>query len=379
MTLLIITIALTLFYLGLILYFLWGWKRMKSFVIADNPIPKGISVIVPARNEEANISYLIKDLINQHYPPDLFEIIVIDDHSTDQTAQIVGSFKKKNLRLLFLKDFVPKGFVGSSFKKLGISTAISYAKFPLIVTTDADCRVNPNWLSTISSFHQQYAPNMATGPVLIQNPTGLVGWFQALDASAMALITGATLNLRQPILCNGANLSYQANKFNEIDGFDGIDLQPSGDDVLLMQKFHRIFHSVPGFVLHKQAIVYTIPEKSWRTLISQRKRWTSKAGQYRKKGITFVLLLVYFFNASLLALLALSLFYPQFLFWVSVVFTLKISGEALVVGYSAKWFGTKGALTWLVPVSLAYIPYVLLVGFLGIFTPHTWKGRKINP
>src|SRR5215213_7614268 len=97
--LLMLTTAFLLLYALLIFYYFYHWLHVKNFSVSD----EGnifISVVVAARNEEKNIAALIKALQQQTYSPDLFEIIIVDDHSTDRTAEIVQGFSNDHIHLI---------------------------------------------------------------------------------------------------------------------------------------------------------------------------------------------------------------------------------------------------------------------------------------
>ncbi len=97
-----------------------------------------VSIIIAARNEEKKIGKCIKSLISQTYPENKFEIIITDDHSTDNTVAVINSFQKENIRIINLADFTQNKIL-NSYKKKSIETALQFAKGELIVTTDADC------------------------------------------------------------------------------------------------------------------------------------------------------------------------------------------------------------------------------------------------
>ncbi len=148
MILLLIFIFLFICYSILILYYWQSWRSIPDFTLSNQTVSTFISVIIPARNEEENIGNLLKALQEQTYPKELFEIIVVDDHSTDKTAEIVAQFE--NVKLLHLEDDI-----NNSYKKKAIETGIAAASGELIVTTDADCIPSSEWLQTIASFKKK--------------------------------------------------------------------------------------------------------------------------------------------------------------------------------------------------------------------------------
>ena len=129
-----------------------------------------------------------------------------------------------------------------------METAIGLAKGNLIVTTDADCIVQPEWLQTIASYYEEFGPVFIAAPVVYTNPLHgdsffkkLLKIFQSLDFITLQGITGASVYKKFHNMCNGANLAYEKKVFNEVGGFEGIDQIASGDDMLLMHKIQKIY------------------------------------------------------------------------------------------------------------------------------------------
>ena len=304
MILLYITIGLFIFYSILILFYRTGWRELKPFSQTDQKPSIKISVIIPARNEEDNIVKLLSSLEKQTYPSHLFEVIVVDDHSTDNTAAAVNGYSfAKLIRLEF--DNI------NSYKKKAIETGIAAATGDLIVTTDADCIVQSNWLKTIASFKEKTNTVFIAAPVVLENESNLLQTFQTLDFLVLQVITAASVQKRFHNMCNGANLAYEREAFFEVNGFTGIDHIASGDDMLLMQKIAERFPGKVSYLLSKDVIVTTRAAKTWKEFFSQRIRWASKATDYNDIKIFSTLFLVYFFNCALLALFITGFWLPS--------------------------------------------------------------------
>jgi cellulose synthase/poly-beta-1,6-N-acetylglucosamine synthase-like glycosyltransferase len=379
MAVIIITILLFLIYAGLIIYYRKSWVEIPitnwQLPIGNYPSAR-ISVIIPARNEEENIGACLRSVTNQSYAADLYEVIIVDDFSTDKTAEIVNSFADKNVSLIFLKDFIDEKI--NSYKKKAIDVAISKAKGDLIVTTDADCIVPDTWLQSIASFYEKYHPAFIAAPVAFYGENTFLQIFQALDFMTLQGITGAAVHKKFHNMCNGANLAYEKKIFLEVNGFAGINNIASGDDMLLM---HKIFDRYPDKVLFLKspdAIVHTKPAASLKEFFNQRIRWASKADKYTDKKITGVLVLVYLFNAWIIFLGILSLFYGVFFFWFIGVLIAKTIVELFFLYPVAKFF-KKEKLLWWFPVSQPFhILYIIIAGWLGKFGSYKWKERKVK-
>jgi biofilm PGA synthesis N-glycosyltransferase PgaC len=371
MILLYITIGLFILYSILILFYRGGWLELKPFSQTDHEPLIKISVIIPARNEEENIGKLLSSLDRQTYSRHLFEVIVVDDHSADNTAAIVNSYPFAKLIRLELDNI-------NSYKKKAIETGISAASGDLIVTTDADCIVQVNWLKTIASFKEKTNAVFIAAPVVLANESNILQRFQALDFIVLQGITAASVQKRFHNMCNGANLAYEKKVFFEVNGFTGIDHIASGDDMLLMQKIAQHFPAKVSYLLSKDAIVTTRAAKTWKEFFSQRIRWASKATNYNDIKIFITLFLVYFFNCALLALFV-SGFWMHFL-WLGLIsiLILKTIIELTFIYPVAKFYNKQNLIKWFPFFQPLHIVYTVIAGWLGVFGNFEWKGRRVK-
>lgn len=370
MALLYIIIALFVFYSLLILYYWLAWKSAPVYI---PDISKGlkISLIIPARNEAKNIGALLSSLQRQTYPRELFEIIVVDDSSSDETANVVRQYPK--VTLLHLNE---SGV--NSYKKKAIETGITASSGEWIVTTDADCTVQPEWLQTIVSYQQKTNAVLIAAPVDLNCNVTLLQIFQATDFMILQAITGASVHKKIHSMGNGANLAYEKKSFYEVSGFAGIDNIASGDDMLLI---HKIWKRYPGklhYLKSKKAIVTTQPMQTWKTFFNQRIRWASKAKQYDDKRITVVLLLVYLFNLSFLALVVAGFFCYYYWLWLAGFWIVKTLVEWPLAYSTSVFFDKQKLLKYFFFFQPLHIVYIILSGLLGQLGKYEWKGRKVK-
>lgn len=336
------------------------------------------SIIIPARNEADNIGQLLESILEQTYSRNLFEVIVVDDHSTDDTAAIVKKFE--GVKLLQLnEDRI------NSYKKKAIETGISAAQNDWIVCTDADCIVTPEWIQTFASFISDNEPVFVAAPVsfiggdaLKEKKKSILYIFQALDFLTLQGITGASVAGKKHNMCNGANLAYKRKVFYEVDGFKGIDNIASGDDMLLMHKIWKRYPGQISYLKSKKAIVETAAAPTWKAFFNQRIRWASKATSYDDKRIFIVLLLVYLLNCSFLALLVLAFFSIIYLYAFLILIVLKTLIEITFVGRVSQFFNRQHLLKYFFFFQPLHIGYTIISGFLGTFGSYEWKGRKVK-
>lgn len=389
MQLILLSIAILLFvlYAALIFYYAISWRNIPSFNFQPSTFNYKLSIIIPARNEEENIAACLRSVCHQSYPKDLYEVIVVDDHSTDNTAAIVKKFAAQNVKLLSLKDETG-GRQLNAYKKKAIEIAIAHATGELIVTTDADCIVKENWLQTIASFYQQTNAAFIAMPVAYDCNSSFLQIFQSLDFMTLQGITGASVYKKIHSMCNGANLAYTKKAFEEVNGFKGIDNIASGDDMLLMHKIYKQHPDKVFFLKSKEVIVHTTPMKTVKEFLNQRIRWASKADKYDDKRIFAVLFLVYFFNVLLLITPVIaviknyqvSIIHYQFtLFRMWLVLLIGKTFIELVFLFPVAKFFNKQMLLWLFPMAQPFhIIYTVVAGWLGRFGSYQWKQRQVQ-
>ncbi len=353
------------------LYYRAGWQQVPVFVAEGFSPEIKISIIIPARNEEENIGALLESIREQTYPGHLYDVIVVDDHSEDKTAEIVKKFP-------FAKLIQPKFENINSYKKKAIESGIAVAAGELIVTTDADCEVPPNWLKTIAAFKVEKKAVFIAAPVLIENNRSLLQIFQTLDFLVLQGITAAAVHAKTHNMCNGANLAYERNAFLKADGFSGIDTIASGDDMLLMDKIASLYPDKYFYLLSREAIVTTNAAKSWKDFFSQRIRWASKATHYKDLKIFSALLLVYCFNLLFLILLVIGFLEPGFWIVLAASLGIKTIIELLFIYPVAKFYNKTKLLNYFIFFQPLHILYTIIAGWLGLFSHFEWKGRKVK-
>lgn len=390
---LIIVIFISVLYAALIIYYRFAWSSIRNYDLRmrnDEPINRStkLSIIIPARNEAQNIAACIDSILNQSYPKVFFEVIIVDDHSEDNTAAIVKKYAAQNVKLISLSDHVSDKL--NSYKKKAIEVAVAQASGTLIITTDADCIAPKNWLRTIASFYEEKKPAFIAAPVAIDCSLRFIEIFQSLDFMTLQGITGAVVSKKQMTMCNGANMAYERSAFYEVNGFAGIDNIASGDDMLLMHKICERYPERVLFLKSKAAIVHTAPVHTIGQFFNQRIRWASKADKYDDKRILPVLALVYLFNVLFLALPIISIFNNDGIqstnqlinqstisIWLYLLLFKTI--VELTFLYPVAGFFNKQSLLWLFPLMQPFhILYTIIAGWLGKFGKYKWKGRSVQ-
>jgi glycosyltransferase involved in cell wall biosynthesis len=371
-TILVISVLLMLAYALLIRRYDDAFtKSSKNFSIADTEATQLVTVIIPARNESANIKACLSALMAQTYPRSLMEIIVVDDLSDDDTAEIVKNFPVKLIR-----NNPKPGTI--AFKKQAIATGISQASGALILTTDADCIVANTWVSTMVNTLQSQRAYMVTGPVKMMPGNQCLSMFQSLDFAILQGITAASVGSGIHDMSSGANLAYIKSFYHEVGGFNGIDDIASGDDMLLMQKFSAQYPGSIGYAFSMDAMVNTKTEPTWKLFLQQRIRWASKATKYKDPVLFRILLLVYAVNLWVVALLVMGLWNRRAFVFGLILMIIKLMIEWRFVQNVLQFFSLLPLMRWFPIAQPLHILYTVVSGFFGQAGGYRWKGRNVK-
>jgi cellulose synthase/poly-beta-1,6-N-acetylglucosamine synthase-like glycosyltransferase len=371
---------LTIMYAIILMAYRFWFGKMQLFqfnqieALSPGQSSTQFTVIIPARNEAANIKACVDSILNQDYPADAFEIIVIDDFSEDDTAFIVTALSQQysQVRLIQLADHCKEGET-LAYKKKAIEIAVAEAKGDWILTTDADCIVPQKWLLLYNAYIQEHQPCFVAAPVMFIKTAGILNQFQVLDFLALQGITAAAVGAGKHSMSNGANLGFEKTAFIAVGGYQGVDHIASGDDMFLMHKMKQTLHKPVGYLFHPDAIVLTAAMDTWKSFIMQRIRWASKARYYDDRSITMVLTLVYFFNLSFVLLAFMGS-------WSTLLIALafKTFFELFFLDPVAKFFKMQPELKYFVFYQPIHIVYNIAAGLFGQLKTYSWKGRKVK-
>lgn len=355
---------------------LYGWGKATNQSIDNCPpdfLPF-ISVIIAVRNEEKNIPKLLKCLSSQSYPKDQYEVIIIDDHSEDNTVRIINNASNFMENVSLLKtNFSDK--MNISPKKSALLKGIDASEGDIIVMTDGDCWFGEDWIKAIASAFYNEKTMFVAGPVAIKGDRSLLSKIQTLEFSSLIGTGGALIRLNYPLFCNGANLAFRKKTFYEVNGYKGYEDNSSGDDVFLMQKIHNSYKNSIVFQKDQRAIVYTFPQPSISGLIHQRIRWASKWNKYVPTLSWFLPVFLFVLYVSFLAGVISIFLIPQFLWKVGLLILIKIILDYLILK-KVMFFCKLRFDFWVFLLSEFLYPfYAFFIGILVHFGNFRWKGR----
>ena len=373
----IISISLLFVYAFVFLWYTYGWIKLPSSTMSSS-LYTTVSVVVAVRNEEKNISKLLDCISKQDYPTSLLEIIIVDDSSTDKTAEEIKIFHERNrginIVLLILENISPN----PSPKKRAISEGLKSSKGKLIITTDGDCEMGNKWVSSVVSCYEKSSSKMIVSPVYISSTKRFFEQAQSLEFLSLIGSSGASLYYKKPLMCNGANLAYERSVFFETGAFENSKNRASGDDMFMMLAIDKRYPSSVVFNKCKDAIVITGVCNKLSTFVAQRKRWASKSLQYKNGYIYLISALVYAINISITISVVFSIFYNRFVPAFLFLFIGKSLIDFIFLIPVSSFFNKKPLLIFLLPMQLIYALYVSVAGLFAFSNNYYWKGRQLK-
>ncbi|MEN9324143.1 MAG: hypothetical protein RL699_1923 [Bacteroidota bacterium] len=354
---------------------IWGVKQLKPFVPETKTPTTFFSIIIPFRDEAQQLPNLLESFKNLDYPHELYELIFVDDFSTDESAKLLYQWRMANgtIQTTLLENIR----LTQSPKKDAISRAIPIVQKQWIITTDADCEVPTTWLSTLDSYLQTHSANMVVGAVNYRCNNSFLDQFQVLDLLSLQGATQGSFGMSLGFLCNGANLAYTKAHFKELQGFSGNDSLASGDDVFLLQKSMGLNPSKVQYLLSASHVVHTKPEQSWKQLLQQRTRWASKTGHYQSVFGKDLAVWVLLGNLSWIVLGGLSLTNHELTYWFGGATLLKF-GLDITLMRIAKKHTPLVRMNYVLLGCILYPFYCVFVALHAWPGNYTWKGRTLS-
>lgn len=370
----ILAIVPAFLYVQLIMRFTFGWlslgKASSSRLVS--PATTTVSIIIAARNEAHVITRCLEAIAGQDYPLELFELIVVNDHSTDTTEVEVNSFivrhSEMSIRLL---NATGEG------KKNAITQGIQAAVGKLILVTDADCTMSHGWIQAFVTAYESKRAQCIAGPVKMIGE-GIFAGIQGLEFMSLIGSGAGSIGARMPVMCNGANFCYEKAAFEAVNGFEGNDRYASGDDVFLMLKISKRYGtSNVTFLKDHEAIVTTEAQPDLQSFLQQRLRWTSKSPGYTDFGIVLTALSVLLMNLGILIGCGYGLLTGHWQPFLLLFICKLIIDVPLLIGV-ASFMKQERLLGYYLPVQIIMPFYVVFTALGGVLSTVSWKGRPVK-
>jgi cellulose synthase/poly-beta-1,6-N-acetylglucosamine synthase-like glycosyltransferase len=330
-----------------------------------------VSIVIAARNEEKNIANLLISLLQQSYSSEKYEIIIVDDDSTDQTSDIVQQFQKQNKSIVLLHT--SESFQKTTGRKAtALTQGIQSAKGNIIASTDADCIVPSRWIETLVKYFSDETA-MVAGPVAEKASASVFGNLESLEFLGLITVGAGLIGSGRPIICNGANLAYRKSAFEQVHGFgDG-----SNDDEAFMNRIVYNHIGSIAFAAEPDALVTTASYNTLKTFFLQRIRWANKRGHYEDVSILFSLVALYLFFVSLAAAWVLTICSGSLLYPALIAFTIKLGIDYSTLRAGAKQWNQLVSLPYFLVAEVFHVPYILIAAAVGQIGTLMWKGHKI--
>ena len=263
---------LTGLFLGVILLFLSIFQFGVSASRCSSSERPPVSVIIAAKNEAEHLSKVLQRIIDQNYPN--YEVIIINDHSTDDTVTIAREFERSH-ELVRVFDNDGDG------KKSAIKTGIHQAKNELLLFTDADCQpVSDHWIGEMTRcFDQNTSIVLGYSPYKFKKrPVNLLQQYETLLTACLYI---SAARFHRPYMAVGRNLAYRRSLFMASDQFEShLDLLSGDDDLFVQQMGTRNNTKV---CLSPRSFVRSEPTDGLQELFKQKRRHISTAGSYQRE------------------------------------------------------------------------------------------------
>ncbi len=357
----VFVIAVSLYFLELIIFTIGVGKKYKK--LDDENLPS-ISIVVAARNEEDNIIDCMTSLNNLIYPEDKIEIIIVNDHSTDSTGELIDSFIKNKPKF---KTVVPSESIGHlKGKTNALANAIKISKGEVLLTTDADCIVSPTWAKTLASYYQDDVGFV--GGFTTQYDRSAFEGMQAIDFVYLLTVAAGSINLGKPLSCIGNNMSYRRSAYLAVGGYEGLPFSVTEDFKLLMAihnlKKYKIIYPLDG-----EGLVTSKACPDWKTLFWQKKRWGVGG---KESDFIGYMVLVWGYLSSVAVLLTPFLFTPVALY----LSIFKFGVDYFFVKPIFNKLNLKLKFTHFLAFEVYFVFYVILLPFIVLPNKKVkWKGR----
>lgn len=334
----LILISIAVIYVGfftliLISFFLTVKEKRKKN-------KEGISILIPFKNEAKHLETLCRSINQITFDKDLFEVIFINDHSNDNSEEILNS-TVKNFAHQIINNNEAAG------KKRAIDLGIAQTKFNYILTLDADCIIHPNLLSDIDTNKA-----ISIGIALKQSDKpNLLNGFQEIESLMLGAVTIGTAALNVPTLSSGANLGYNKKVYSSIDPYHDNYQILSGDDMFLLKKFHD---KKLKFDVRANYPVITKTEGSLYDYLMQVTRWAGKSGKVNLIPSIILAIIVFLMNLVLIAS-----FFDHLNSW-KIIVPLKFAVDFLLLFLTAAYYKRLKTL-WFSPLVFVFYPFYLVV------------------
>ncbi len=362
--------AFTAWYAISLMVLLIGLFRIP---LSSNDRLHSLTVIIAAHNEEENIGACLKAIASQDYPPNLFELIIADDRSTDGTPELIQEFCSNYHNISTVRVDLKEQNVTP--KKTALIRALRMARGEIIVSTDADCVPHNGWLSAINDRFGEKV-GMVVGHTAYPRPKSLWAGIDAIDYLSHRALGVAFIGAGSAYPCTASNFAYRKEIFESVEEeFSRLPVRPAEDNYLLNHVHTRSPWSF-AVATEPASIVTTAGAGGLREFLQQRFRWGAYGGNIVTAGVR-----LFFLPALLLYCLIwigfiLSLMNAAIVQWLLMSLGIKAFVDFLFMGKAVFIYRCHYLLAWFLPGFVANLILTLPIMVKGNFFTFRWKGER---
>jgi cellulose synthase/poly-beta-1,6-N-acetylglucosamine synthase-like glycosyltransferase len=364
-----VLLALAAGYFVLISAYVVGFRRVARRRRPASDDENSVSVVIAARNEEENVAACLESVLQS--ADAISEIIVVDDHSTDNTRCVVSDISARSaipVRLIRLTDGDTQG------KAFAIRRGVEAASGEIILSTDADCRARPLWAASMQSCFDPRV-QFVSGPVRFANLNSLADRIQGLEFLGLVSIGAGGIGIAWPNMCNSANIAYRKSAYMRFAGEPDADLP---NDEIMLQRLHAENPESVVFCASPEAVVATEPERTLRGFVHQRRRWAGTGVRYPSASLVAMIAGVYLFYVALFLAPIIGFWIPEVWYAFAVALTLKIVPEIALLVSAARHLRITSLVRAYPIALLLQVPYVVVIGVAGLLGGTSWKDRPMR-
>lgn len=328
-----------------------------------------MTIILSARNEAMHITATLRALLLQKHV--LLSILVVDDHSDDDTAHLVRTMDDRRIQLL-------SGH--GSGKRSALAVGIDRASEGVILLTDADCIPAPDWAWTMCRTLEQPGVHWVSGPIAILDAGDIRTRYDALESHGLMLLTGAAFVGGNPEMAQGASIAFRKSDFLAVGGYEDWPGYASGDDVFLLERFRWRYPGGCRFLYQPQALVNTSPVEGWWAMFSQRRRWASKYRGLSNRIARSKMMLVFAVSVWWLVGWAVWPFWSgKALAVLLLLLIVKMLADAMLLWEALRFTGRTNLMRIYLPAAVIHPLLVVYAGVMStLAVPFNWKGRRVK-
>lgn len=339
-----------------------------------------VSVLVAVRNEESNLENLLGGLLQQNYPNGLWEVVISDDQSEDNTLAILSDFMKMNPEFPVKVIAADSQEIREKGKKQALGRALRASSGEVLLCTDADTVLDARWISAMTRQLEDSRVMMVLGPVFIRQEGSFLQKLQETEFFGIMGLTAGSAALGIPVMANGANLCFRREAYIGAGGYLQHQRYASGDDQFLMMSVRKRFgKSAVRFNFDRAASVYTTAEPELKGFFNQRLRWISKSPGYRDEWVLLTGVVAGLTTLAIFAGMVISFTISSgplsgkvFCLWLA-----KSLADLPMVLKMRKLAGSRIGLGFYLPAQLFQLVYIPVTGAASLFIRSRWKGRRV--